>query len=170
MLVIIALGTIAGTFFSVVPLLPGGIFVPLAAIGASLALGWDAVPVWAWVGLVVLLVMSLLVDNVAQALGVRRVGGSRGAMLGGAIGVFVGPLVLAPFTGPIALLVGPPVGAIAGTLLGEARSRPPQDAAGTAPGYRSLGVGALLAYVAGTGIKLLLVAAQAVLLLAAILG
>ncbi|MCW2949974.1 MAG: hypothetical protein JWN41_987, partial [Thermoleophilia bacterium] len=117
--------------------------------------------------------------NVAQIAGVRRLGGSRSAMVGGAVGVFVGPLVLAALIGPFALLVGPPVGAVAGTLVGEnvARRRR-QAAAGSVDGgahgaqlppndrasYRRLGMGALLAYLVSTGLKLGIIVVQVVLL------
>lgn len=120
---VIALAALASVLFTVVPLVPGTIFVPLAAIVCGFVVGWDELGWWFWVAQAVLVVGYLLIDNVAQVFGVRRLGGSRAAMVGGAIGVFVGPLVLGLLLGPLALFVGPPIGAVVGTLVGEARAR-----------------------------------------------
>ena len=94
-LFVIALAALAGTFFTVVPILPGTLFIPAGALVVGLVDADRRMPAWAWVVQAILVVVYLLVDNVAQAVGVKRVGGSRSAMVGGAIGVFVGPLLLA---------------------------------------------------------------------------
>jgi uncharacterized protein YqgC (DUF456 family) len=99
----------AGT---VLPLLPG---VPLVFAGLVLAawignfqhVGW---PVLLLLG--VLTLLSLAVDAAAASLGAKRVGASRAAILGAALGTLVGV-----FFGLPGLLVGPFAGAAAGQFL-----------------------------------------------------
>jgi len=168
LLVLLLLGaaTMLAVLFTVVPLVPGTLFIPAgAALVALVEVGWDEFPWWFWVLQVAMGVAYLFVDNAAQFVGVRRVGGSRAAMVGGAIGVFVGPIVLALVLGPFAILLGPPVGAVVGTVLGEeyAHRRATTDAAPMQrPGVRQLGVGALVAYAVSTALKLGIVVVQAV--------
>jgi len=167
-LLVAAIATLAGAFFTVVPLLPGTLFLPLGAVVCALIVDWDLFPWWFWVAQAVLVGGYLLVDNLVQLLGVRRAGGSRSAMVGGAVGVFVGPLALAPLMGPLALLLGPPIGAVAGTLIGEERARRRRSSSEqAAPGraYGKLGIAALIAFAVGTAIKLTIIAAQVALLL-----
>jgi uncharacterized protein YqgC (DUF456 family) len=168
-LLIVALATIAATAFTVVPVVPGTLFLPLGAVLAGLVAGFDDLRWWFWAAQAVLVAVYLVVDNVAQALGVRRLGGSRQAIIGGAIGVFVGPFLLTLVMGPFALLLGPPIGAVAGTLIGERRARRalPEPAADAAS-YRRLGIGAFTAFVIGTVAKLSIVAVQAAMLVAVV--
>ncbi|HEY7759497.1 MAG TPA: DUF456 family protein [Burkholderiales bacterium] len=99
----------AGT---VLPLLPG---VPLVFAGLVLAawiggfqqVGW---PVLLLLG--VLALLSLAVDAAAASLGAKRVGASRAAILGAALGTLIGV-----FFGLPGLLVGPFAGAAAGQFL-----------------------------------------------------
>jgi uncharacterized protein YqgC (DUF456 family) len=99
----------AGT---VLPLLPG---VPLVFAGLVLAawiggfqqVGW---PVLLLLG--VLALLSLAVDTAAASLGAKRVGASRAAILGAALGTLIGV-----FFGLPGLLVGPFAGAAAGQFL-----------------------------------------------------
>lgn len=164
-LLIVAAATIASVLLTIVPLVPGTIFIPIGAALCALVIGWDAFPWWFWVAQVLLAAMYLVVDNFAQVVGVRKLGGSRQAMVGGAIGVFVGPIVLALFTGPLALFIGPPVGAVAGTVLGERWARRGADTSAAGAGqYSRLGVAAFVAYVMSTGVKLGLVGIQIALL------
>lgn len=100
---------VAGT---VLPALPG---LPLVFAGMLLA---------AWAGdfqqvgpamlvvLGLLTVLSLGIDFMATALGARRVGASKLALIGALVGTFAGL-----FFGPVGLLAGPFVGALAGELM-----------------------------------------------------
>lgn len=100
---------VAGT---VLPALPG---LPLVFAGMLLA---------AWAGdfqqvgpamlvvLGLLTVLSLGIDFMATALGARRVGASKLALIGAVVGTFAGL-----FFGPVGLLAGPFVGALAGELM-----------------------------------------------------
>jgi len=107
-IVLVVVG-IAGT---ILPALPG---LPLVFAGMLLA-AWAGdfqqvgVPMLVVLGL--LTVFSLAVDFWATALGAKRVGASRLAIIGAMVGTFAGL-----FLGPIGLLLGPFAGAIGGELI-----------------------------------------------------
>jgi len=102
---------LVGLVGAVLPALPG---VPLVFAGLWLAAWIDdyaqvSGPTLAVLG--VLTVLAMAVDLVASALGAKRVGASRQAIAGAAIGAVVGL-----FFGLPGLLLGPFVGAVAGEL------------------------------------------------------
>lgn len=106
--VLVAIG-IAG---SVLPALPGA---PLVLAGCALGAWIDRfarVGFWTLAVLAALTVLSMLVDPLAAALGARRMGASRWAVLGAAAGLLAGV-----FFGLPGLLLGPLAGAVAGELL-----------------------------------------------------
>ncbi|MGH8075277.1 MAG: DUF456 domain-containing protein [Lysobacter sp.] len=106
---ILILVGVAGT---VLPALPG---VPLVFIGMLLAAwagGFEQVGGWMLLLLGVLTVLSLGIDLLATAMGAKRVGASKLAVLGAVTGTFAGL-----FFGPIGLLAGPFIGALAGELI-----------------------------------------------------
>jgi uncharacterized protein len=106
--VLVAIG-IAG---SVLPALPGA---PLVLAGCALGAWIDRFARVGWRTLAVLAaltVLSLLVDPLATALGAKRMGASRWAVLGAAAGLLAGV-----FFGLPGLLLGPLAGAVAGELL-----------------------------------------------------
>ena len=96
----------------VLPALPG---LPLVFVGmviAAWADGFEQVGAVTLTVLGLLTVVSLVVDFLATALGAKRVGASRMALLGAVIGTFAGL-----FFGIIGLFVGPFAGALVGELL-----------------------------------------------------
>jgi uncharacterized protein YqgC (DUF456 family) len=74
--------------------------------------GFANVPAWVLVLLGLLTLLSLAIDFWATALGARRVGASRKAVLGAMLGTLAGL-----FLGPFGLLLGPFAGALGGELL-----------------------------------------------------
>lgn len=127
---------LAGT---VLPALPGA---PLVFAGLLLAAwidGFQKVGIFPLVILGLLTVLTLVVDVVATALGAKKVGASKSAIVGSAIGTVVGL-----FFGIPGLLLGPFVGA----LLGEYSARKNWEQAGKA------GLGTWLGIVLGTAVKL----------------
>ena len=133
---VLVLVGIAGT---VLPALPG---LPLVYAGMLLA---------AWAGkfeqvgavmlgvLGLLTVLSLAVDFMATALGAKRVGASRLALIGAVVGTFAGLMF-----GIVGVFVGPFVGALAGELMHGRRI-------GQAA---KVGVGTWLGILLGTMLKL----------------
>jgi hypothetical protein len=101
-----------GVAGSVLPALPG---VPLVFAGLLLAAWAGDFQQVTWVPLVVLgllTVMSFVIDLAATALGAKRVGATKLAVLGAALGTLGGL-----FLGLPGLVLGPFVGAVAGELL-----------------------------------------------------
>jgi uncharacterized protein YqgC (DUF456 family) len=100
---------IAGT---VLPALPG---VPLVFVGMLLAAwagGFEQVGGWTVAVLAVLTLLSLGIDFMATALGAKRVGASRPALIGAVIGTFAGLAF-----GLVGVFIGPFVGALLGELV-----------------------------------------------------
>lgn len=141
---LVAIG-IAGT---ILPILPG---VPLVFVGLLLAawagdfqaVGWPVLLV-----LGVLALLSILVDFAASSLGAKRVGASRAAMLGAALGTLLGL-----FFGLPGLLIGP----FAGAAVGQFLVRRNLADAGRA------GVGAWVGFLLGSVAKLALAVAMVVI-------
>ncbi len=103
---------VTGLVGAVLPALPG---LPLVFGGMLVAAWTDGfvhVPVWVLVLLGLLTLLSLAIDFWATALGARRVGASRKAIVGAMLGTLGGL-----FLGPAGLLLGPFAGALAGELL-----------------------------------------------------
>jgi uncharacterized protein YqgC (DUF456 family) len=107
-----------GLIGTLLPALPG---LPLVFAGMLLAAwagGFQHVGIPMLVLLGVLTLVSLVVDFWATALGAKRVGASRKAIIGAMLGTFAGL-----FFGPLGLLLGPFVGALVGELLHRRRLR-----------------------------------------------
>lgn len=103
---------VIGLVGTVLPALPG---LPLVFGGMLVAAwtdGFNHVPAWVLVVLGVLTLLSLAVDFWATALGAKRVGASRTAIVGAMLGTLGGL-----FLGPLGLVLGPFAGALAGELL-----------------------------------------------------
>lgn len=134
----------------VLPAIPG---LPLVFAGMLLAAwagGFQHIGVTTLVILAVLTVLSLGVDFWAAAMGARRVGASRLALIGAIAGSLAG-LVM----GPLGLFVGPFVGALGGELLHGRRL----DAAGMGQATR-VGFGTWLGIAMGIALKLMLALAM----------
>ncbi|MEO7433263.1 MAG: DUF456 domain-containing protein [Dokdonella sp.] len=137
--VLAAVLILVGIVGSVLPVLPG---VPIVFAGMLLAAWADQ---FAHVGTItltilgVLTVIALVIDFVAGVMGAKRVGASRHAVIGAAIGTLVGI-----FLGIPGLLLGPFVGALLGELV----------AGGTLRKAADVGVGAWVGFLVGTVAKL----------------
>jgi len=111
-LAVAAILVVLGVLGTVLPVLPGVLFV----FGGLFLAAWaqDFTRVGA-VGISIIGVLALLAfaaDFVASLLGARRVGASPKALIGAAIGGFVGV-----FFGLPGILLGPFLGAVAGELI-----------------------------------------------------
>lgn len=136
----------------VLPALPG---LPLL-FGGMLLAAWaddfERVGTWSLVTLGVLTAVSFVVDFWATAVGAKRVGASRLALIGTIVGTFVGL-----FFGLPGLFAGPFVGAVVGELISRRDLRP----AGFGQATR-VGIGTWVGLALGVALKL----ALAVLMLA----
>lgn len=103
---------VVGVLGVVVPVLPG---LPLVFLGMWLAAwagGYEQVGVAMLLLLGLLTALSLGVDLLATVFGAKRVGASRQALVGAALGTLFGL-----FLGLVGIFVGPFVGALAGEWL-----------------------------------------------------
>ena len=116
-LVIATLVVVVGVAGAVLPGLPG---VPLVYAGLLVAAWADDFQRVGWVVLVLLgmlTALSFVIDLLAVSLGAKRVGATRLAVIGAAIGTFAG----LPFGLP-GLVLGPFLGAVIGELLSHGRA------------------------------------------------
>lgn len=107
--ILAAVLVVVGMVGTVMPALPG---LPLVFGGMALAAWVSGFEKVGWVTLTVLgllTALSVVVDFAATAMGAKRVGASKLAILGSVIGTFAGL-----FFGLIGVFVGPFVGALAG--------------------------------------------------------
>lgn len=141
--IVLVLVGLAGT---VLPALPG---LPLVFAGMLLA-AWagdfQQIGVATVVVLGILTVLSLAIDFWATAVGAKRVGASRKAIVGAVLGTVAGI-----FFGPIGIFAGPFIGALAGELL-HRRGLGQQDIGQAA----KVGFGTWLGIVFGVVLKLTL--------------
>jgi uncharacterized protein len=113
-----ALLIVVGVAGTVLPALPG---IPLVFAGLLVGAWADDFQRVGWVTLSVLGLLalaSLAIDFAATALGARRVGASRKAIVGAALGTLLGV-----FLGIPGLILGPFVGAVAGEMLSHGEWR-----------------------------------------------
>ena len=137
--VIAAILIVAGLVGTILPALPG---VPLVFCGMLLAAWADHfahVGTFTLIVLGVLTVIAIVVDFVAGIVGAKRVGASRYAVVGAALGTLIGI-----FFGLPGLLLGPFVGALVGELV----------AGGSVRKATGVGVGTWLGFLLGAVLKL----------------
>ena len=134
----------------ILPALPG---IPLIFAGmlvAAFAGGFEQVGAGTLFALGVLTLLSVAVDFWATAMGAKRVGASRMAIIGAVLGTLFGL-----FLGPLGLFVGPFLGALVGELLHGRRL----DQAGLGQATR-VGFGTWMGIVFGIALKLMLALAM----------
>jgi uncharacterized protein len=146
---------LAAIGFTVVPILPGTLFIFLGILAYGLIKSFAPFDKWFWIGEIVLTVIIFAADNVAQVFGIKKMGGSKAGLWGGTIGMFVIPLIISPL-GPIAVIFGPLIGAVAGAMIGELLARR------SSKEIMRVGLGATLSFLGGTFFKLILVLVQVV--------
>ncbi|MFD0727655.1 DUF456 domain-containing protein [Lysobacter brunescens] len=103
---------VVGLLGIVLPALPG---LPLVYAGMLIAAwnnGFEAIGVWTLVALGVMTLFSFAIDIFSTAIGAKRVGASRKAIVGAVLGTLGGLFFM-----PIGLFVGPFIGALAGELI-----------------------------------------------------
>jgi uncharacterized protein YqgC (DUF456 family) len=111
-LALAAILVVVGVLGTVLPVLPGVLFVFGGLFLAAWAQDFSRV---GWVGLTlvgVLAALAFAADFVASLLGAKRVGASPKALIGAALGGFIGV-----FFGLPGILLGPFIGAVAGELI-----------------------------------------------------
>ena len=137
--VVLWLGSLVATF---VPVIPATLIIWGAALLHALLTGFQPLSWGYLIALGILAGFAFVVDNIAAAWGAKKFGGSSaagwGALVGGLVGLFLGPL---------GFLIGPILGAILAELI--VSKKQPLEA------MRS-GVGTLLGMLGGIGAKLVI--------------
>jgi uncharacterized protein YqgC (DUF456 family) len=103
-----------GAAGTLLPALPGATLVFGGIVLAAWIDGFARIPVWVLVLLGVLTAMAWIVDHAAAALGAKRAGASRLAIVGAVVGTFAGI-----FTGLWGLLFMPLAGAAIGEFVAQ---------------------------------------------------
>jgi uncharacterized protein YqgC (DUF456 family) len=111
-LIVVGLLFLAGVIGSLLPFIPGTPLVLLGAVIYAAATDWTPVGAGRLVVLGILTVLSYVLHHVTGAVGARRYGGSGWAVVGALVGGIVGI-----FFGPLGLIVGPMAGAVGAELL-----------------------------------------------------
>lgn len=130
---------IIGIIGSVIPVLPG----PMLSFFGMLCCSWTDIStlssgkLWTWG---VIAVIVAIADYFLPGYFSKVLGGTRAGVVGATIGVFVGL-----FMGPVGIIAGPFIGAVAGELL---NNRDNVDKA------LKVGMGSLISFIAGSGIKI----------------
>jgi uncharacterized protein len=143
---------VVGLIGTVMPGLPGTTLVLGGLVLAAYADGFTRVG-WGTLAILgVLTMLSFAADFFATVLGAQRVGASKLALVGAAVGMLAGiPFAL------VGILLGPFVGAVVGELL-HRRFKQKQSAKEALLPAGKVGVGAWLGMLVGTLAKLILVA------------
>lgn len=132
--VIVGLLFLGGVVGSLIPWVPGPLFILAGALLWAIATDFTVVGVGRLLILAALALLTFVLNFVTGALGAGHSGGSRWAVIGALVGAVVGL-----FFGPLGLLVGPVMGAVTGELL----------RGGTMEGSLRSGLGALVGLLAG---------------------
>jgi uncharacterized protein len=110
--IVVGLLMLAGLVGAVVPVLPGTPLIFAGALLHAFATDFQSLGFGRLALLALLAIVASVLEHLAGALGARKFGGGRGAVIGAVIGVVVG-LAWPPF----GLLVCPIAGAIIGELV-----------------------------------------------------
>ncbi len=132
---------VVGFAGTILPVLPGTVLIYLGFALYGLITGFDSLGWPFYLGQAFLVGSSYLIDFLASVLGVKIYGGSKAAMWGALLGA-----LLIFVIGPLGLLVGPLLGAVAGELIAGEEIRQACHS----------GFGTFLGLVGGTIAKLLI--------------
>lgn len=131
---------IIGILGAVLPILPGTIISYAGLVCAFLASDTTITTgqLWLWGALSAVVI---LLDYILPGYFSKVFGGSKAGITGATVGIFAGL-----FMGPLGIIFGPFVGAVAGEMLSQ--QRPFEEAL-------KVGFGSMLSFLVGTGFKLI---------------
>ena len=147
---------IAALIATFVPIIPATLMIWGAALLHGVLTGFQPIDWGFLAGLGALAIAAMLVDNLAAAWGAKKFGGSSAAAWGAVLGGLVGLLL-----GPLGFIIGPFLGAVLVELI-LTRKSPPEAI--------QSGVGTLLGLLGGIGAKLVIHITMGVLVLIRVLS
>lgn len=124
----------------VFPVIPASLFVFLGFVLYGLFYSFADLPWWFWLAEVLFVILLFGADFLANAVGVKKYGGTKAGMWGSTIGILIGPFVIPVF----GILAGPFIGAVLGELLVNRK--------GLQQALRS-GLGSLIGFLTSVGVK-----------------
>ena len=132
---------ILGLLGAILPILPGTVlsFVGILCAYFTTTSALSEGQLWLWGAISVVII---ILDYILPAYFSKLFGGSKAGIWGATIGVVVGMFTM----GPLGIILGPFIGAVAGEMLNQ---KQPLDKAIV------VGAGSLLSFFVGTGIKLI---------------
>lgn len=110
--ILVAALLIVGLAGSVLPFVPGTPLILAAALLHGLVTDFSPIGAGRLLLLAGLTALAFVLEYIASAVGVKKLGGSAWAIIGAVVGAVVGL-----FFGPPGLVIGPIIGAVAGELL-----------------------------------------------------
>jgi uncharacterized protein YqgC (DUF456 family) len=99
---------VVGTAGTMLPFVPGTLLVLGAAVGHRVIMGSEGAPWWVLGVMALMTTIALVADHVASLVGAQKLGATRRGMVGAVVGGIVGL-----FFGPVGILSGPFLGAFA---------------------------------------------------------
>jgi len=163
LLIAVLLLMFVGLVGSLLPVLPGAPLIFLGAFVYAIFTHFEKVTWGKLLGLGGLTALALVIDYIATAVGVKRLGASWSGVAGALLGAVVGGVLMAPvgvFLAPIGIVIGAIVGAVVGELLRRGRMSPALRA----------GVGSIVGLVGGMVARIAICVAMVVIFLYAVYG
>lgn len=112
-LVIAIILFIAGLIGTVLPVLPGVVLIYAGMVIYGFMTHFTTLHAYFFILQAIVVIVLFMVDYFASAIGTKRFGGSKQAAWGAVIGTILGIIVL----GPLGIILGPFVGAVAAELI-----------------------------------------------------
>ncbi len=140
--IVVILLFVIGMVGAVYPILPGVLAIYAAFFIYGWLITWKQFGFWFWLIQTLVVIIIIVADYAVSALGVKKFGGSKPAIVGSTIGLIIGPFVIPAF----GIILGPFIGAVVGELI-----------AGTSwQNAVRAGIGSVLGFFASSVVKIVL--------------
>lgn len=111
--IVVILLFVVGMVGAVYPILPGVLAIYAAYFIYGWLISWEPFGFWFWLIQTLIVIIIIVADYAVSALGVKKFGGNKAAIIGSTIGLIIGPFVIPAF----GIILGPFIGAVVGELI-----------------------------------------------------
>lgn len=111
--IVVILLFVVGMVGAVYPILPGVLAIYAAFFIYGWLISWESFGFWFWLIQTLIVIIIIVADYAVSALGVKKFGGSKAAIIGSTVGLIIGPFVIPAF----GIILGPFIGAVLGELI-----------------------------------------------------
>ncbi|WNR45622.1 DUF456 domain-containing protein [Paenibacillus roseipurpureus] len=140
--IVVILLFVIGMVGAVYPILPGVLAIYGAFFLYGWLISWEPFGFWFWLIQTLIVIIIMVADYAVSAMGVKKFGGSKAAIIGSTVGLIIGPFVIPAF----GIILGPFIGAVIGEII-----------VGTSwKKALSAGVGSVLGFFASSVVKIAL--------------